>query len=82
MHDHCALCAEPSVQMRNTRDAIAFRDCSVGSSLNKMLGHVALEVGQQFHFLFEFRRIRVDCDVGFLAFFVDEVNITGTKILS
>lgn len=81
MHDDCTLRAEPSVQMRNARDAVALRDGGIGTGLDQMLRHVTLEVGQQLHFLFEFRRIRVDCDVSLLSLLVDEVDVAGKKIV-
>jgi len=75
MHDHGTRCTEPGVQMRHTRDLIAFDIDIVGACLHQMLDHVALEVGQQLHLLVE--RLAVICGghVRLLAVLVDEVHV-------
>lgn len=75
MHDDGALRAEPSVQMRDARDAVALLDRGARSSLHQMLRHVTLEVRQQLHLLLQLRRVVVAGEVSLLSFFVDEVNV-------
>jgi len=80
VHDDSTLRTEPSVQVRNTRNAVAFLDNCTCASLHQMLRHVALEVRQQLHLLFQLGRIVGDGEVGFLSFLINKVDVSKNEV--
>lgn len=79
MHNDSTLRSEPCVQVRNTRDSVAFLHKCIATCFQQVLIHVALEVGQQLHLLFELWRIGSLSEVSLLALLVDEVDIAVEK---
>lgn len=75
MHDNGASCPEPGVQMWNTRQCVVCSNC-IATSLHQVIGHIALEVGQQFHFLLKSDRIGLVSHIRFMSFLVDVMHIT------
>lgn len=80
VHDDGTCSSEPCVQMWNTWHLIACFSHWIATSFYQMLGHVTLEVGQQFHLLFQFSWIHRVCHVLFASLTVDVMHITVNGI--